>query len=158
MANFKIIGIRDHKEYLEIAIDYLSEKWGIDRKIYNDCLSNSVITENPLPRWYLLLKGKGVIGCCGLITNDFISRQDLYPWLCALFVEERERGRKLGAKLIEHVKAEAAASGYKKIYLSTNLEGYYEKYGWEKIATGYHPWGAESTIFESETALNSDKV
>lgn len=149
--DFKIIGVRENIEYLEKSIDYFSEKWGIDRRIYQDCISNSITTQSPLPRWYLLISNDEIIGSYGLITNDFISRQDLYPWLCALYVEEKYRGLKLGQKLLEHGRIEAARLGFKKIYLSTDLNGYYEKYGWIYIGNGFHPWGAESKIYECNT-------
>jgi len=146
-----VIGVRDNKEYLEKAIDFFSAKWGIERNIYDDCISCSITTKSPLPRWYLLLKSNQIIGGYGLITNDFISRQDLYPWLCALFIEENERGNNLGAKLLDHGRTEAAKSGYENIYLCTDLNSYYEKYGWEHIAEGFHPWGEKSKIYVAST-------
>lgn len=148
MMSIQIVGIRDNPEYLERGIDYFASKWGIDRKIYADSITHSITTGNPLPRWYLLLKNDEIIGSYGLITNDFISRQDLYPWLCALFIEKDERGRQLGSKLLEHGRTEAAKSGFGKLYLCTNHDGYYEKYGWKHIANGFHPWGEESKIYE----------
>ena len=151
--NVNIISIRENPNYLERGIDYFTAKWGIDRRIYADCISNSITTESPLPRWYLMLKGSEIIGSYGLVTNDFISRQDLYPWLCALYIEENERGKKLGGTLLNHGRKEAANLGYKKLYLSTDHDGYYEKYSWRHIATGFHPWGAESRIYESEAIL-----
>ncbi|MFO7952703.1 MAG: GNAT family N-acetyltransferase [Bacillota bacterium] len=102
MVKKTIIGVRDNKKYLEKATDYFSAKWGIERNIYADCISSSITTESPLPRWYLMLKRNQIIGGCGLITNDFISRRDLYPWLCTLFIEENERGNNPGAKLLAH--------------------------------------------------------
>ncbi len=143
-----ILGIRENPEYLERGIDYFSLKWGIDRKIYSDCITNSITTDNPLPRWYLMLKDNVIIGSYGLISNDFISRQDLYPWLCALYVEKDERGQRLGAELLEHGRKEASILGFRRLYLCTNHENYYEKYGWRHIANGYHPWNEESKIYE----------
>ena len=77
-----------------------------------------------------MIKNDSIIGCFGLITNDFISRQDLYPWLCALFVEEHERGKQLGARMLEFGLNEADKLGYSKVYLCTSHNNFYEKYGW----------------------------
>lgn len=149
--DIQIRGIRENPEYLERGIDYFALNWSIDRRIYKDCISNSITTNSPLPRWYLMLKGDEIIGSYGLITNDFISRQDLFPWFCALYIEENERGKQLGAKLLEHGRIEAANLGYEKLYLCTSHNGYYEKYSWKHIADGFHPWGSESKIYENET-------
>jgi len=158
MGALKILAIRDNHDYLQRAVDYFTAKWKIDRRIYNDCLGNSLTTSSPLPRWYLMLKDESIVGGYGLITNDFISRQALFPWLCALYIEEAYRGRQLGAKLLEHGKAEAAKLGYKKVFLSTDLGSYYEKYGWKFIAKGFHPWEAESFIYEIVTESGNSEL
>ena len=145
----KIIGIRENPEYLERGIDFFAAKWGIDRRIYEDSMSHSLTTPSTLPRWYLMLKESKIIGCYGLITNDFISRQDLYPWLCALYIEKEERGSGLGAQLLAHGRGEAHRLGFEKVYLCTDHNGFYEKYGWRHIGKGYHPWGEEAKIYES---------
>jgi len=159
MAEERIIGIHDNQEYLQKAVDSFTAWWKIDRRIYDDCIKNSINkTTSPLPCWYLMLKSEVIIGGYGLITNDFISRQDLCPWLCALYIEEGYRGSQLGSKLLKHAQSETAKLGYKKLYLSTNLKGYYEKYGWRFVAQGYHPWEAESMIYEIVTKTGSEKL
>lgn len=144
-----ILSVRDNPAYLSRATDYFSEKWGIDRSVYENSISFSLSTLSPLPRWYLLMRENTIIGSFGLIANDFISRQDLWPWLCALYVEENERNKGLGGMLLEFGRREAKKLGFDKVYLSTDHTGYYEKYGWRFIGIGYGPFG-ESRIYEAE--------
>ena len=155
--NYEIISIRQQPQYLERGIDYFSTRWGIDRKIYEDSIVNSLTTESKLPRWYLMIREGDIIGSFGLITNDFVSRQDLYPYLCALYIEESERGKELGSKLLIHGRQEAKRLGFEKLYLCTDHNDYYEKYGWIYIAKGYHPWGDESKIYEINSEVKDER-
>ena len=146
-----IVSIRENLEYKEQAIAYFQKRWASDDSmmVYEDCISHCIGTTSSLPQWYLLLDGERIVGCAGLITNDFISRMDLYPWLCALYIEEDCRGNALGCLLIEKCKADTKAAGFEKLYLGTDHIGYYEHYGFSHIGIGYHPWGETSRIYEA---------
>ena len=115
-----IVSIRENLEYKEQAIAYFQKRWASDDSmmVYEDCISHCIGTTSSLPQWYLLLDGERIVGCAGLITNDFISRMDLYPWLCALYIEEDCRGNALGCLLIEKCKADTKAAGF------DNLKGH----------------------------------
>ncbi|WP_321322566.1 GNAT family N-acetyltransferase [Labilibaculum sp.] len=145
----QIISIRENPEYKDMAIEYFQRSWKtVLPIIYQDCISHSISSQNPLPQWYLMVKDDEIIGCAGLITNDFISRMDLYPWICALFIEKNHRGNAYGSQLMEKAKVDAKKAGFNYIYLCTDHIEYYEKYGFKYVGQGYHPWDEESRIYE----------
>lgn len=147
----RIVSVRQNPAYKEIAIKYLQESWPeISPVIYENCISNCIEASQALPQWYLLEKNNDIIGCAGLITNDFISRMDLYPWICAIFIDEKHRGNAYGALLIEKAKVDTKEAGFKHLNLCTDHIGYYEKYGFKYIGQGYHPWEEESRIYQIE--------
>jgi GNAT superfamily N-acetyltransferase len=150
--SLKIISVRENPEYENLAIEYFQRIWAspASMKVYEDSIESCINSKSPLPQWYLLMNEDEIIGCAGLVTNDFISRMDLYPWVCAVYIEEKHRGNNFGATLLEKAKQDARKGGFSNLYLCTDHIGYYEKYGFEHIGTGYHPWGDSSRIYSIE--------
>jgi hypothetical protein len=86
----KVISVREKPEYMRRAVEYFQKHWANENTmaLYDDCITHCVDAAAPLPQWYLLVdENDAIIGCAGLITNDFISRMDLYPWICAIFID-----------------------------------------------------------------------
>ena len=156
-VNYRIISIKNNPGYSVRGIDWFASKFGIDRKEYERSFDDCINKNDALPQWYLMIDEDGeIIGGCGLIRNDFVDRTDLFPYLCALYVEERVRGNALGSKLLEHARIEAGKLGFDKLYLCTDHTSYYERYGWRHIGTGRHPWGVTSRIYEAPTIKEND--
>lgn len=145
----KIISVREHPDQLESIITYFQKVWASEASmmVYDDAIRSSLMSDNALPQWFILKDEENIIGCAGLITNDFISRMDLYPWLCALYIDESYRGKHLSSLLIDYGKKKAKELGFLNLYLCTDHVGYYEKFGFSKIGIGYHPWGENSCIY-----------
>lgn len=145
----KIISVRKNPEFTEKAIQYIQTAWSeISPVIYRDCIENCIAGAQPLPQWYLLEKENEIIGCAGLITNDFISRMDLYPWICAIYIDERHRGHNYSKMLMDQAMADTKKAGFTHLHLCTDLNGFYEKFGFIYVGQGYHPWDAESRIYQ----------
>ncbi|OCB78146.1 N-acetyltransferase [Flavobacterium piscis] len=145
----RIISVRENPEYKDKIIQYFQNSWSeIAPIIYEDCISHSINAKDSLPQWYVLENNNEFIGCAGLITNDFISRMDLYPWVCAIFIEEKYRGNNYSKLLIEKAKEDSKKAGFQNLYLCTDHIGFYEKMGFKYIGQGYHPWEEESRIYQ----------
>jgi len=145
----QIAELSKRKDLLIDAISYFWKRWGDDfnYSFYKNCIENSLDDKNPLPKFYIALENGVIIGSYALIVNDLISRQDLSPWLACLYVEEDKRGTGIAKELLFHGIKETKAKGFSKLYLSTDLVNFYERYGWKYICNGYNVMGEELKIY-----------
>lgn len=143
----EILNAKVYQGGLDEAVDYVHSVWGSEQNYpyYQDAIYHSSLPGQTLPQFYLLLKENNIIGCAALITNDFISRHDLYPWMACLFIDEEERGKEYGKLLIEHAEKEAKRAGFTAVYLTTDHDGYYERYGWTRIEDGIDLFSCKPT-------------
>ncbi len=133
----------------EKAINYFWTCWGNDRnfKFYEDCIVNSLKDENRLPGFYLALDSDKIAGTYALLTNDLISRQDLIPWFACLFVDPEYRKNGIAGRLLDHGLSQAKRMGYTQLYLSTDLNGFYERSAWTYLTDGFTVHGDKIKIY-----------
>ena len=145
----RIVSVRCEPEWAARAIAYFQEQWASPdtMMMYDDAIRRALEAESPLPQWYLLAEAERIVGCAGLITNDFISRMELCPWLCALYVAPDCRSRGYGMQLIRHAANDAKALGFAQLHLCTDLVGFYERAGFVDNGVGFHPWGESSRVY-----------
>ncbi|MBN8192829.1 GNAT family N-acetyltransferase [Bacillus sp. NTK074B] len=128
----KVVELQKEMSLFDNAVKAFWEQWGSEDnfRFYEDCMYHSCRTEEDLPRFYTVLRERKIIGTYALLRNDLNSRQDLFPWLACLYVDPAHRGGRLGSLMLDHALNEAGKKGYQQLYLTTDLENYYEKYGW----------------------------
>ena len=129
--NYKIVRISASPEFRNTASKWFSEKWGLPVEAYAESMDAAINRREEIPEWYLIMDGDEIIAGAGIIDNDFHSRKDLMPNLCALYVEEDFRRNGIAGRLLNFVSMDMAMHGVYTLYLITEHDSFYERYGWE---------------------------
>lgn len=111
------------------AARWFHEKWGVPQEAYRACMEDYLSGKTELG-WYLCVDGEQILGGLGVIENDFHDRPDLTPNICAVYTEEKWRGRGIAGRLLHMAVEELRAAGITPVYLLTDHTGFYERYGW----------------------------
>lgn len=154
----KIFEISEKLDLFEEAVVVFWKQWGSESNFtfYYDCMKHSCTSESDLPKFYIAMKDNSIVGTYALLRNDLISLQDLFPWFACLYIVPAFRGNKLGSLLLDHALKEASKKGFNHLYLSTDLENYYEKYQWEFLDEGYGFNGHPSKIYVKSTQTETE--
>ena len=130
----KFINVKDNKELLREYIKLCSLEWGCEK---TDEEMEQYINEKE----YRILNEDNVINIIGLMDNDemigFISLfkydgdecRELTPWYATMYVKKEYRGNGYSKILNDELLRQTKEMGYDKLYLKSELENYYEKFG-----------------------------
>ncbi len=128
---YRIVRLAEQPEIKDRAAQWFHEKWGIPLAAYLESMGESLAGEKPVPQWYVAVEEGRIIGGMGVIENDFHERKDLAPNVCAVYTEEDRRGRGVAGALLNYVCADMRERGIDTLYLLTDHDSFYERYGWE---------------------------
>lgn len=129
-----IAHLSDYPEHLDTVVDWLWQEWGQpSSRPYYESLVRHSLTKGQLPLTFVALQDDELVGTVGLWRSDLLCRQDLYPWMAALYVRKDDRGRGIGQQLQRFVMAVCQEQGFGELYLYTDLHGYYERSGWQYL-------------------------
>lgn len=129
--NYRILRLVDQPELKERAARWFHEKWNIPLSAYLESMEECLKKENAVLQWYVAVEGERIIGGLGVIANDFHNRKDLTPNVCAVFVEEDKRCNGIAGALLQFVCADMKERGIDTLYLLTDHDSFYERYGWK---------------------------
>lgn len=132
-----ILPLYEAPQHAGQVTDWLWQEFGdsLSREFFASIIEHSQ-TPGQLPLTYVLVEGEELLGTVGLWRCDLISRQDLFPWLAALYVKESARGQGLAGQLQRHVIEQAKAMGFQELHLYSACRDFYERFGWRYIGDG----------------------
>lgn len=128
---YEIIRLVDRPEIKEDAARWFHEKWGVPLEAYQESMEDCLTEENAVPQWYVAMEDDRIIGGLGVIENDFHDRKDLTPNVCAVYTEEDKRCLGIAGALLNYVCTDMAERGIGTLYLMTDHNSFYERYGWK---------------------------
>ena len=102
-------------------------------------------------RVLLLTDGEKLAAFCSYAEKDEIPDTELKPWLGFVYTDPEYRGRRLMGRLIARVKELAREDGSDALYISSEEQGLYEKYGAAYIRTMKTNRGEETRVFRMNT-------
>lgn len=128
----QILPLNEVPQFAAQITDWLWREFGegIPREFYASIVQSS-LNGADFPVTFVAVENGCAVGTAGFWRCDLISRQDLYPWLAALYVDESARGQGVSQALQQHVIHYARQRGYNRLWLWSTFAGYYERFGWQ---------------------------
>ena len=97
------------------------------------------------------------VGFCTLTAKDEMPETCVYtPFIGFVFVDEAYRGRRISGEMIAAASEYAKTLGYTNIYITSDEQGLYEKYGFTCIGTVETVWNEITQLFEKQVNDGSD--
>lgn len=93
------------------------------------------------------VNGDQIRGFCTLTKTDCIPDVPYTPYIGFLFVDGAYRGNRLSLRLIEAGMAYLKTQGFSEVYLTSDHENLYEKYGFQVIDRKMAYWGGMEKIY-----------
>ncbi len=127
----KIIKVENNTALWAQLIDYAENcSWIAGKHI------SGMLRENRFFEWESIfaavLEGN-IVGYCTFLKTDYYPENRYSPWISSIFVDEGHRGARISGQMIEAVIEYAREQGFKRVYIPSDMVGFYEKYGFTKI-------------------------
>jgi GNAT superfamily N-acetyltransferase len=134
-VNLQIEHLLNHPERVRLVAGWIYNEFWRDKPGYSvetfEHLLRQANDVGKIPLSLLAIGDGEPAGTVNLVESDSPSRPSLHPWLAALYVEPRHRGRGIGRALCLALIAEARRPGVSRLYLGSDIPGFYTALGAE---------------------------
>lgn len=112
-----------------------------------------ILKENNFLEWeavFAAVSEDEIIGFCTFLETDYYPENRYFPWISSIFVDENFRGKRISFAMIEKAIEHAKLWNFDKVYVPSDMTGFYEKCGFEKIDELMNYGGDTDNIFVRE--------
>lgn len=95
---------------------------------------------------FLLLDGDELVSFATLTRQESISDERLFPWIGFVYTTPKYRGWCYARRILVHVEAVAWQKGYSRVYLSTDMVGFFERYGYQYLYNRVGFWSTDQRV------------
>jgi GNAT superfamily N-acetyltransferase len=99
---------------------------------------------------FVAMSDNDIIGYCTFLRTDYYPDNKYFPWISSIFVDEKYRGNRVSQKIIEAVIQYAKEQHFTRVYIPSDMIGFYEKYGFTKIDELVNYGGDVDNIFAKD--------
>ena len=110
-----------------------------------DAMDHDTFTE--WERVVAALDQQKICGYCTVTKTDCIPDVSYTPYIGYLFVGEKYRGKRLSQKLSQYAMDYLKSIGFEQVYIVSDHENLYEKYGFNVIDRKAAAWGTVEKIY-----------
>ena len=135
MRSLEIFNLKDKLEYLDEVAELEYDEWAdnkeinkekrIERKKKKIC---TMLTEKDFCK-IILVDNDNLIGFISIFPKDCEEEKELTPWYSTMYVKKEYRHHGYSRVLNKAILKEAKSRKISVLYLKTNFENYYEKFG-----------------------------
>ena len=131
----EIYNLKDKQEYLDEVVELEYDEWAdnkeenrqarLEKKKTKIC---SLFEDKSFCK-LILVDDNNLIGFISIFPSDGEEEKNLTPWYATMYVKREYRNKGYSKILNDAILQEAKNRGFKTIYLKTDLENYYDKFG-----------------------------
>lgn len=144
----KIIHLNKNDEYWNRLIDFAENCSWIAGKHLAKLMRNNYFSD-----WeavFAAVEADNILGFCTFLKEDYYPENRYSPWISSIFVDEKSRGKRISHKMIETSIQYARDNNFSKVYIPSDMTGFYEKCGFSPVDTLKNYGGDMDTIFMKE--------
>ena len=131
----KIYNLKDKLEYLDEVVMLEYDEWASDKeenkqiRLENKKEKICKLFSHKAFCKLILVDNNELIGFISIFPSDCEEEKNLTPWYATMYVKKEYRGKRYSKVLNDAILKEAKNGGYSCVYLKTDLNNYYEKFG-----------------------------